>query len=46
MSELIVMGVANPANFDKVEFDKVADDLAKIKGNLESKGTSSAACHK
>lgn len=44
MSELIVMGAANPSNFDEVEFKKVTNDLAGIKGKLESKGSSGAAC--
>jgi hypothetical protein len=44
MAELIVMGAANPTNFNKVEFEQVASDLSGIKGKLESKGSSGNAC--
>lgn len=44
MSELIVLGVANPKNVDPGEFDKVRNDLADTKGKLERMGSSGAAC--
>ena len=44
MSELIVLGVANPKNFNPTEFKQVTDDLAAVKGKLQSIGSSGAAC--
>lgn len=44
MSELIVLGAANPTNFDKTEFEKVTRELSDVKGALEKNGSSGAAC--